>query len=512
MKSYLYLLLAFAFLTACSQEFPRSQDALVLSADFDKKNDKVFSPKALELIRFSTGVERKALDLRDTDAILELANADTSWFSMQNDFSISFWVKTDHINRDTTIILSNADFRTLPMGIYGHRRTSHGITIYSYQGGWGMNIGNGELHYNYEPQANMQALSDNKWHQLAFTYDSKSYELRLFYDGINRAVLHIGDLKNHDFKSDLKMWIGGNNEQSPPYESFQGSMDRLNVWTRTLAPEAIRKEYEYFSKRQIDDPELDDAVFTVLNWNIWHGGTHYTKENDGFDGIERTIELIQEAKADVVLMQETYGAGSQISSSLGFYYYEASSSIGAVWGANLSVMSRFPIEDVFLLEEPANYGKNYAFNNAGAKIRLNGDKSVIVFTNWYNGRKPEDLEGALHAWTNLIENSDQLPLIFGGDYNSVSHLDDGLGESGHSKLMTGAGFTDAFRHLHPDTATFPGYSFHNTKRRIDYIYYKGNSLEALEVNPIVPNFKGKGELTPGYPSDHLGLVATFKIQ
>ena len=27
--------------------------------------------------------------------------------------------------------------------------------------------------------------------------------------------------------------------------------------------------------------------------------------------------------------------------------------------------------------------------------------------------------------------------------------------------------------------------------------------------PIVPDFKGKANLTPGYPSDHLGLVARF---
>jgi len=37
------------------------------------------------------------------------------------------------------------------------------------------------------------------------------------------------------------------------------------------------------------------------------------------------------------------------------------------------------------------------------------------------------------------------------------------------------------------------------------------ALEAIEVKPIVPDFKGVGELTPGYPSDHLGIVARFKI-
>jgi len=324
-------------------------------------------------------------------------------------------------------------------------------------------------------------------------------------------VLHIGDLKNSDFKSDFPLWTGANRDVSPGYRSFNGTIDELKVWDILIAPEIIKKEVGYYTKKKPVEPELKSDMLTIVNWNIWHGGTHYTKEKDGFDGIERCIELIQLAGADIVLMQETYGAGSRISSGLGFYYYEASSTIGAVWGANISVMSRFPIEEVYMIEEASNYGKNYAFNNGGARIRLSEELSVIVFSNWYNSRKWEDLDGALKAWEDLISNSDELPLIFGGDYNSLSHLDDGVGESGHSRLMTGAGFTDVYRSLYPNLGSHPGYSFHNTERRIDYIYFKGNKLEPSEMIPIVPNFRGKGELTPGYPSDHLGLVASFRV-
>ena len=453
----------------------------------------------------------KGLSLEQAEERISHRGTDPSWFSDQNDFSVSVWVKAKESSADTTMILSNADFGKKPMGIYGERRTGKGISLYSCNGSWGWNVGNGNLHYNYEPLPGDQAIADEEWHHLAFTYNSKAHEVRLFYDGINKAVLLIGDLKNSDFKSDYPLWIGANKEVSPGYESFNGRIDELKIWDRTIAPEIIKKEFEFYSKQEVIEAELTSDILTVVNWNIWHGGTHYTMEKDGFDGIERTIELIQEAGADVVLMQETYGAGSRISSGLGFYYCEASSCIGAVWGANISVMSRFPIEDAFLIEEPSNYGKNYAFNNGGAKIRLSEDKSVIVFSNWYNSRKWEDLDGALKAWEGLISNTDEVPLIFGGDYNSVSHLDDGVGASGHSKLMTGAGFTDVWRNLYPDVETHPGYSIHNIERRIDYIYVKGNRLEPTEMMPIVPDFKGKGELTPGYPSDHLGLVARFKV-
>ena len=75
---------------------------------------------------------------------------------------------------------------------------------------------------------------------------------------------------------------------------------------------------------------------------------------------------------------------------------------------------------------------HYAFNNGGVKIRLSKHKSIIAFSNWYNGRKPEDLEGALTAWDILIDNADNIPIVWGGDFNSVSHLDNGIGKYRYS--------------------------------------------------------------------------------
>ena len=502
MRIFLIFCSAVIAFTSCSQAPKELSEGALLHLTFNK------SKASLD---YAEGREGKGLSLENLKEKVSLTGADPAWFSNQVDFSVSAWVKAGEASSDTTIILSNADFGLKPMGIYGLRRNGKGISLYSCNGAWGWNVGNGKLQYNYEPIEKDQPIADKHWHHLAFTYNSKEQEVRLFYDGINKAVLKIGDLKDNDFISDLPLWLGANKDVSPGYSSFNGTIDELKVWDKTLAPEIIKKEIEYYTKKELVEPELESDILTVGNWNIWHGGTHYTKEKDGFDGIERTIELIQKSGADIVLMQETYGAGSRISSGLGFYYYEASSTIGAVWGANISVMSRFPIEEAYMIEDPSNYGKNYAFNNGGAKIRLSEELSVIAFSNWYNSRKWEDLDGALNAWKDLISNADEVPLILGGDYNSISHLDDGVGASGHSKLMTEAGFQDVYRSLYPDQETHPGYSFHNTERRIDYIYVKGNKLHPAEMIPIVPEFRGIGELTPGYPSDHLGLVARFKV-
>jgi len=483
---------------------------LLLSVDFDKSWKSEFSEEIASEMAFSEGIKGKGLDLKNSTIVPTLKNADSTWLSNNQDFSVSVWVRSSKAIADTTIILSNSDFSKKDAGIYGQRRTNKGITLYSFDGGWGWNIGNGKLHYLYEPVVKDQPISDDKWHLLAFTHNASLKEIRLFYNGINKAVLHIGDLDNSDFMCKAPFRIGGDINGPSSYKSFNGTIDELQVWGETLSQQNIKDEFNKYRK-VVDEPELGDGVLTVVNWNIWHGGTHYTKEKDGFDGIERTTELIKLAGADIVLMQETYGAGSQISSNLDFYYYEAGSTIGAVWGANLSVMSRFPLENAYMVEEPSNYGKNYAFNYGGVQIRLSKDKSVIAFSNWYNRGKPEDLDGALKAWGALIDNSDSIPIIFGGDFNSVSHLDDGEGKSGHSLLMENAGFTDSFRSLYPDVAKYPGYSFNTSKARIDYIYYKGKDLKLVDVRPIVPDFKGKGNRTPGYPSDHLGIVAKFKI-
>lgn len=509
MRVFLLFALCTLLCGACTQHSIKDDD-LLLSLNFDINKKLFYAEVPGNKLEFSEGIKGKGLFLGGSHFNSTFKNVDTTLFSNDKDFSVAVWVKSSEIIPDTTIILSNSDFRKMDMGIYGKRRTNKGITLYAANGAWGWNIGNGHLHYLYEPISKDQPIADNQWHHLAFTYNSHLKEVRLFYDGINKAVLKVGDLDGRNFRSSLPLQIGSIAKNSPLYKSFNGTIDELNIWATILSKNEIASVYTKYRKL-IVEPELEKDFFTVVNWNIWHGGTHFTKEKDGFDGIERITELIEKAGADIVLMQETYGAGSQISSSLGFYYYEASSTIGAVWGANLSVMSRYPIEDAFMIEERSNYGKNYAFNNGGAKIRLAEDRSVIAFSNWYNGRKPEDLEGALTAWSNLIDDAENIPIVYGGDFNSVSHLDDGEGKSGHSRLMTEAGFIDTYRELFPDAKSHPGYTAGRFEDRIDYIYYRGTKLDLLEAGPIVPNFKGKEDKTPGYPSDHLGIVARFKV-
>ncbi len=482
--------------------YAQEKEHLLLDLDFDTNNFSRSSKPAM-------GIDGKGFDLTNSVGISQVEPLGTEWFSNNKDFSVAIWVKSDVISKDTTIILSNADFSHAEMGIYGKRRIKKGFTLFNSNGTWGWNIGNGRSHYNYEPLVVDQPTADGQWHQLVFTHNADRKEVRLYYDGINRATLSIGDLKDQDFTSQSVMRIG-QGEKVNTYPSFKGIVDEIQVWKTTLSKDQVRESFSKYVESK-KEPEIVNNLLTVLNWNIWHGGTHFLKDKDGFDGVERIVEMIEKSDADIVLMQETYGAGSIISSSLGFYYYEASSAIGAVWGANLSIMSRFPIEEVYMIEEASNYGKNYAFNNCGAKIKLSQDKEVIVFSNWYNGNKPEDLARALKSWETLVKNSDQTPIIWAGDFNSTSHLDDGVGKSGHSRLMTESGFVDTYRELYADVKKYPSLTSPSNRSRIDYIYYKGSKLKVEQAGALIKDFKGKFG-NQGYPSDHLGITATFKIK
>lgn len=510
MKQYFFHRFGFVkilVILTCINIQAQNNDHQLLLLNFEDKDKSYLNESTAKLV-YKSGIKGQGLDLEKSNFIPSLKSLGSDWFSNQKDFSISIWVKSTRVSTDTTIILSNADFRKKDMGIYGKRRIGKGFTLYSTNGAWGWNIGNGNAHYNYEPIVSDQPIADNRWHQLVFTYKASLKEVRLYYDGINRAILSIGDLYNEDFASNRPLKIG-KDEGVIKYSSFPGIIDQVRISAMTLSQKQVRKAFKKHAKIQ-GEPELKNDVLTVLNWNIWHGGTHFLKDKDGFDGVERIIEMIKESDADIVLMQETYGAGSIISSSLGYYYYEASSAIGAVWGANLSVMSRFPIDVAYLIDKPSNYGKNYAFNNGGVKIKLNKKKNILAFSNWYNGRKPEDLDGALKEWGELLNKADDIPIIWTGDFNSISHLDDGIGKSGHSKLLTNNGFTDSFRELYPDPKKYPCITAPGFRDRIDYIYFKGSSLELIEVGKLIDDFKGKLK-NPGYPSDHLGITAKFKI-
>lgn len=281
------------------------------------------------------------------------------------------------------------------------------------------------------------------------------------------------------------------------------------------------------------------TTFKVMAWNILHGA------NDIENGPQNAIAIIKEIDPDILLMVETYGSGKMIADSLGYNFH-----LIAPEGTplddkkvNLSIFSKFPFEE--------RIDSDYPFYLGGSAILIHGQK-VNVFSNWFHylpweaepekmGKSVEELlvwertetkyemiQKVLPAIKKYAMAVDSIPMIFGGDMNSLSHLDwgeetkdlhNGLVVPWYStKVLNDLGLIDSYRKLNPDPIAKPGITWHakgkNDAHRIDYIFYKGPRLKAVTSESYNVFFNEPftlGATTTSYPSDHGFVVTTFKI-
>ncbi len=268
-------------------------------------------------------------------------------------------------------------------------------------------------------------------------------------------------------------------------------MDELSIWERTVSAAEVLEEYNAYKKSKPFRLKKSLKDYTVGVWNIWHGGIHWSLEKDGWDSRMRIVKMIKEKDLDVVLMQETYSNGDFIAAELGYYFGTTSDWDYCYQGANISVLSRYPIKDIEVYEATE-------FNNVAVKVAISETQDIWAMSNWYGmGQFPE----VFNSHQPKFDNADQVPVLFGGDFNAVPHTDGG--KSPASKKMLDSGFTDAYRNLYPDVEKYPGFT-HQGNFRIDQLYYKGKGLEntSTEVISTWPN---------GFPSDHFLIVSKFKL-
>jgi endonuclease/exonuclease/phosphatase family metal-dependent hydrolase len=268
-------------------------------------------------------------------------------------------------------------------------------------------------------------------------------------------------------------------------------IDELAIWDRVLSPEEVRGGYaEYFEPA--DEPLADDvATLTAAAWNIWHGGKHFTPEEDGWDSRERVAEVIAEEGVDVVMMQETYSSGDFIAAELGYYFATTVDWDYLNQGANISVLSRYPIREVHVQEDSP-------FNNVGTRVQLSATQDLYVMSNWYG--MPQ-FPAVFDFHEPRFSGSETVPVLFGGDFNAVPHTDGG--NSPASRTLLDAGFTDAFRSLRPEVGEWPGPT-HQSGRRIDQLYYRGTGLQNTSTRVV-------STWNQGFPSDHFMIVSRFDL-
>ena len=275
-----------------------------------------------------------------------------------------------------------------------------------------------------------------------------------------------------------------------------------------------------------------DNTLKVLSWNIWHGGV----ENGETLGRQRVIDVIKASTADVVLMVETYGAAKIIAEQLGFEFYTLGEK------DNLAIFSRYPIIERY----PSKFK---SFFSIGAKIKMPNNAEVVVWDVWLRYALPDytmeinnpnyteldmingdlnypvkDIDSILKQDLAFYVTDKKTPIIFGGDFNSCSHLDwttetakaglhyNKVVDFPVSKIMMNHDYKDSYREIHPNPVSHIGKTWSPLYNycedfRIDFIYYKGPKVKPIDSR-VINQHPNQNQM---FPSDHAGVLSTFEI-
>lgn len=267
----------------------------------------------------------------------------------------------------------------------------------------------------------------------------------------------------------------------------------------------------------------------IMTFNIWVGGTK-------FQPLEQTAVVIKETQSDIVGIQEPADNLKRLAEILKWNQSEKASILtryniiedwevpGARWGgAKIQLPSGQMLIFYNTHLSPYPYGP-YEIRDGKA----NTLQDIIDIDN-KSGRLPEINAILQDIKTRITEN---LPIVFTGDFNTPSHLDwiEQTRSRNFQKTLQWpvttaiekAGFQDAYRTIHPNPVTKPGFTWspgypvgtlepNDVMDRIDYIFYKGN------IKPLNAFIVGeKAEITDiaiePWPSDHRAVLSIFQIQ
>jgi len=304
-----------------------------------------------------------------------------------------------------------------------------------------------------------------------------------------------------------------------------------------------------------DSSDTSDTL-RVLVWNVLHGA------NDVTEGAEKALRVIQNAKPDIVLLQESYDIngdrpklGAWLASELGWNQYQGEST-------HLCILTPIEIETTFF---------HHAKHGVGAKLKDLRGREFIAWSTWIDYRSyityalrknpnisDKELLSLEHTISNRMKQTTailehlqsaghlqaDIPLLVGGDWNCPSHLDWTVDTARVYKRrralalpvsmsMAKAGFTDTFRALYPCPVQRPGITWSPMFRtkgegkaqieqcfdRIDRLYLKNPALPADDwiLTPlagcVLPEVWEDDAVPPverEFPSDHGALLIDLR--
>ena len=276
----------------------------------------------------------------------------------------------------------------------------------------------------------------------------------------------------------------------------------------------------------------EDSIVRVMTYNACRGGTAQGQP------LSQSAKMIELAQADIVGLQEIGGNVPKLAEILG-------------WNHSGPFLTRYEIvEQVQGMGKRPWYGIKvklpsgqhaYAFNahlpnppnQAYQLLGLKGGYRVYPKID----TEEEAIAGAKKARGKYISRLLKLmksfavtedPIFVVGDFNEPSHLDwtEAAAKAGHhpmkvefptSLMMAEAGFSDAYRTVHPDEVAKPGLTWSPVYEpahpdhhfmRIDYVYFKGKGLKVTDAKIVGEDKEHADIVVSPYPSDHRAVVAT----
>jgi len=293
----------------------------------------------------------------------------------------------------------------------------------------------------------------------------------------------------------------------------------------------------------------ETRTLRVLVWNVWRGG------NELADGPEKILAVVEAARPDVVLLQESYDidgdrptTGRWMADELGWNAHQGTS-------PHLCVLTPLDLEATFF---------HHDWHGVGARLRDAEGREFVAFSIWLDyrayltrelrdepDRSDADLLEAESVRSSRLPQAEALlafleeeghlaanvPLLVGGDWNTPSHLDWTLDTSRvykHrraldlpvSRAVAARGFSDVYRAVHPNPVQRPGITWSPLFRvagdggdqgfeRIDRLYLRNPEAPAGGWR-LVPR---AGEVLPRvweddalplderqFPSDHAAVL------
>ncbi|MDZ5078693.1 endonuclease/exonuclease/phosphatase family protein [Nesterenkonia sp. HG001] len=240
--------------------------------------------------------------------------------------------------------------------------------------------------------------------------------------------------------------------------------------------------------------ETDRPALRLFCWNLWFGGEKVNL------GRHKQVDVLRGQQIDLLFLQECWGdAGGRLGRTLGMAVAQQSwdNAVLAAGGVRLLSTDTAPYATAAIAQTrvgevlawsvhlaPQDYGPYRS-----AELPEGQD---AVFAQEGELTRDQQAQQVLAETDRILAEHGDMPVIIAGDFNVPSPVDwEGTDRPAAdwpaTRRLIDAGYTDAFRAVHPDPVRTPGRSWSQIhtltdepRDRIDFIYVRGLDVLAAD--------------------------------